>query len=153
MNINGINSNATGSGFTAVSSAYIAATPAATKTSTANSESTDSQDTQETVSISNAGRAALSADVGATLRDKALAKKNEVENASSEEPMTLIDQQIQKIKEQIKALQEMLAKLENDDSETADQQRKMIQEQIMQLSSQIATLTEKKMREAQKASA
>jgi len=44
----------------------------------------------------------------------------------------------------------MLAKLENDDSETADQQRKMIQEQIMQLSSQIATLTEKKMREAQK---
>lgn len=148
MNINGINNNATGSGFTTVSGAYIAATPAATQT--ANSESADSQDSQDTVSISNAGRAALSADVGATLRDKASAKKNEVDNASSEEPMTLIDQQIQKIKEQIKALQEMLAKLENDDSETADQQRKMIQEQIMQLSSQIATLTEKKMREAQK---
>lgn len=94
MNINGINSSATGSAFTAISSAYIAATPAATQT--ANSESADSQDSQDTVSISNAGRAALSADVGATLRDKASAKKNEVDNASSEEPMTLIDQQIQK---------------------------------------------------------
>lgn len=94
MNINGINSSATGSAFTAISSAYIAATPAATQT--ANSEPSDSQDSQDTVSISNAGRAALSADVGATLREKASAKKNEVENASSEEPMTLIDQQIQK---------------------------------------------------------
>lgn len=64
--------------------------------------------------------------------------------------MTLIDQQIQKIKEQIKALQKMLAKLKGDDSEVAEQQRKLIQEQIMQLSSQIATLTDKKMRDAQK---
>lgn len=151
MNINGINSNATGPGFTAVSSAYIAATPAAIKTPTANSESTDSQDTQETVSISNAGRAALSNDFGAPLREKALAKKNETEiTTTEEEPLTLIDEQIKKIKEQIKELQEMLAKLKGDDSEAADQQRKMLQEQIMLLSGQIATLLDKKMQDAKK---
>lgn len=151
MNINGINSSATGSAFTAVSSAYITATPAATQT--ANSESADSQDSQDTVSISNTGRAALSADVGAAFRDKASDKNNDVDDASSAQPMTLIDEQIKKIKEQIKALQEMLAKLENDDSEAAEQQRKMIQDQIMQLTSQVVSLNEQKMREAQKASA
>ncbi|MCU8009376.1 MULTISPECIES: FlxA-like family protein [unclassified Shewanella] len=149
MSINGINSATIGSTFTPVSSAYIAATPATTKTAT-NESTADAQDTQDTVSISSAGRAALSADVGAPLRDNAAAKKDGIENDASEEPMTLIDQQIQKIKEQIKALQKMLAKLKGDDSEVAEQQRKLIQEQIMQLSSQIATLTDKKMRDAQK---
>ncbi|MCS6152483.1 hypothetical protein G3465_06020 [Shewanella baltica] len=149
MNINGINSSATGSAFTAISSAYIAATPAATQT--ANSEFADSQDTQDTVSISNAGRAALSNDFGAPLREKALAKKNETEvTTTEEEPLTLIDEQIKKIKEQIKELQQMLAKLKGDDSEAADQQRKMLQEQIMLLSGQIATLLDKKMQDAKK---
>ncbi|WP_330147151.1 FlxA-like family protein [Shewanella oncorhynchi] len=150
MNINGINNNATGSGFTTVSGAYIAATPAATKTPTANSESAGSQDTQDTVSISNAGREALSNDFGAPLREKALAKKNEAEVTPKEEPKTLIDEQIDKIKEKIKELQEILSKLKGDDSEAADQQRKMLQEQIMLLSGQIATLLDKKMQDSKK---
>ncbi|MGI2066765.1 hypothetical protein [Shewanella sp. MF08487] len=146
MNINGINSTATGSAFTPVSNAYIATTP--TKTAANAALTTDSQDAQDTVSISNAGRAALSIDVGSTLRDKASAQKEQLDNITAEEPKSIIDAQIQKIKEQIKALQEMLAKLKGDNSDAADLQRKQIQEQIMQLSGQIATLLDKKIRDA-----
>ncbi|GIU06891.1 FlxA-like family protein [Shewanella morhuae] len=146
MNINGINSTTTGSAFTPVSNAYIAATPT---TKAANTEpTTDSPDAQDTVSISNAGRVALSIDVGSTLRDKASAQKEQLDTATSEEPKSIIDAQVQKIKEQIKALQEILAKLKGDDSDAADQQRKLIQEQIMQLSGQIATLMDQKIRDA-----
>lgn len=42
----------------------------------------------------------------------------------------------------------MLAKLKGDNSDAADLQRKQIQEQIMQLSGQIATLMDKKIRDA-----
>jgi len=48
-------------------------------------------------------------------------------------------------------LQEMLTKLEGDDSEATAQQRKLLQEQIMQLGNQIAVLMDQKMRDAQKA--
>lgn len=147
MNINGLNSAASGATFKPVSSAYIAISPTSSSTTTDGTEDTNNQDT---VSISNAGRAALATDVGATLRESKTEKKQQAEAAESGEATSPIDQQIERIKEQIKALQEMLTKLKGDNSEAAEQQRKVIQEQILQLNSQMAVLMDKKMRDAQK---
>jgi len=148
VNINGLNTTANSSAFKSVSSAYI------TSTGTASSDVENSSaetDTQETVNISNAGRQALATEVGASLRGQTAEKLQQTESTENEEPKSIIDEQIKRLKEQIKALQKMLTKLEGDDSEAADQQRKQLQEQIMQLSNQIAVLMDKKMRDAQKA--
>lgn len=147
MNINGLNNAASGTIFKPVSSAYIAISPTSSATTT---DSTEENGSQDTVSISNAGRTALATDFGSALRESNAEKKQQAEAAESEKATSPIDQQIERIKEQIKALQEMLAKLEGDNSEAAEQQRKLIQEQILQLSSQIAVLMDKKMRDAQK---
>lgn len=146
MNINGLNIAANSSAFKSVSNAFIAPTQTATSTATADPQS---DDTQASVSISDAGRAALATEVGAALRSSNAEKKQQAESADAEEPTSLIDEQIDRIKEQIKALQEMLTKLAGDNSKTAEQQRKLIQEQIMLLSNQIAVLMDKKMRDAQ----
>lgn len=145
MNINGLNTTASSGAFKSVSSAYITNTPS----SNSSTETIDSSP-QETVNISNAGRQALATEVGSALRGQAAEKLQQTETTDTEEPTSIIDEQIKRIKEQIKALQEMLTKLEGDDSEAAAQQRKLLQEQIMQLGNQIAVLMDKKMRDAQK---
>lgn len=147
MNINGLNNIANSGAFKSVSSAYITTTPAINDSANQPSESNP----QETVNISSKGRQALATEVGASLRDKAAEKRQQTESTENEEPKSIIDEQIERIKEEIKALQKMLTKLAGDNSEAAAQQRKVLQEQIMQLGNQIAVLMDNKMRDAQKA--
>lgn len=147
MNINGLNNIANSGAFKSVSSAYITTTPTINDSANQPAESNP----QETVNISSKGRQALATEVGASLREKAAEKRQQTESTENEEPKSIIDEQIERIKEEIKALQKMLTKLAGDNSEAAAQQRKVLQEQIMQLGNQIAVLMDNKMRDAQKA--
>lgn len=146
MNINGMPSNnnsALSNAFKSISNATT--TPASTSNTTESNVS--SANTVDTVSISREALAAVSADISATMRAKKDEKAQEAENVSTEEKSP-IDVQMDRIKEQIKALEAMLSKLGGDTSEAAEQQRKLIQEQILQLSSQLAELSDQKLRDA-----
>lgn len=144
MNINGMPS----SNNSPLSNAFKSITHATTTPASSETESNVSPaKAVDTVSISREALAAVSADISATLRAKNDEKAQEAEAVSIEEK-TPIDAQMDRIKEQIKALQEMLGKLSGDTSEAAEQQRKLIQEQILQLNNQLAVLTDQKLRDA-----
>lgn len=144
MNINGMPS----SNNSPLSNAFKSITHATTTPASNETESNVSPaKAVDTVSISREALAAVSADISATLRAKNDEKAQEAEAVSIEEK-TPIDAQMDRIKEQIKALQEMLGKLSGDTSEAAEQQRKLIQEQILQLNNQLAVLTDQKLRDA-----
>jgi len=147
VNINGLSNIVISGAFKSVSSAHITITPAINGSTNQAAESTS----QETVNISSKGKQVLATEVGASLRGQAAEKRQQTERAENEEPKSIIDEQIERIKEEIKALQKMLTKLAGDNSEAAAQQRKQLQEQIMQLGNQIAVLMDNKMRDAQKA--
>lgn len=83
MNINGLNNAASGTIFKPVSSAYIAISPTS---SAATTDSTEENSSQDTVSISNAGRTALATDFGSALRESNAEKNNKPKPLNQKKP-------------------------------------------------------------------
>ena len=150
MNIDNMNSSVTG--FAAIARVLETHKQANAATSADGSQTIDTANnsaaTKDTVNISQAGRDAFKYDSGNVLREQAKAKRLDSEKATDSSDKAPIDEQIERIQDQIEALNKQLAKLKGDDSEAAEQQRKLISSQIMALNSELATLVDKKVREA-----
>ncbi len=138
MNINGF-STSLKSETRSVSEGYI--TP---KLDRGSPDKTSAQvSTADTVSISLAGKTAQKLDVGSAmvqLRDRGAeaAEKSEAESSS------IIDKQIERIKERIEQLKQDLKDLQGDKSEVAQKKREMINAEILQLSGMLIKLYEEK---------
>ncbi|ACA88310.1 conserved hypothetical protein [Shewanella woodyi ATCC 51908] len=99
--------------------------------------------TADTASISQAGKTAEKLDVGSAMvqlkdRGAEAAEKSEAESSS------IIDKQIERIKERIEQLKQDLKGLQGDKSEVAQKKREMINAEILQLSGMLIKLYEEK---------
>lgn len=104
------------------------------------------QNTQDTVSISSTGHAALAASTGAALHNQGANAANgtiKADSTDKDEALSPLEKQIKNLKEKIKVLKEQLNELKGDNSEEAVKQRKQIQLQILTLNGMIITLSKK----------
>ncbi|MBW8182511.1 hypothetical protein [Shewanella nanhaiensis] len=138
MNINGF-STSLKSETRSVSEGYI--TP---KLDRGSPDKTSAQiSSADTVSISRAGKAAQKLDVGSAmvqLKDRGA----EATERSESESSSIIDKQIERIKERIEQLKQELKDLQGDKSEVAQKKREMINAEILQLSGMLIKLYEEK---------
>jgi vacuolar-type H+-ATPase subunit I/STV1 len=132
LNIDGLNIGNASSGTRSVSEAFIAP-KADTEPASSKTEAVDK------VSISEAGRAAHKLDVGRSMGEKQ-EKVAEAAEQSEVGPASIVDKQIERIKERIEELKLALKDLQGDKSEAADKKREMINAEILQLSGMLIEL-------------
>lgn len=119
------------------------APPAATSSGSQAAES-------DTVSISDEGKKKLSTELGIAMHKNVAS--SEVQESDKVDTRTDTEKKIDKLKEEIKELQEQRQALANDHSEAAEEKRKNIDAQIIMLNVQITVLLKAQKDEAEAAS-
>ncbi|PKG58425.1 MULTISPECIES: hypothetical protein [unclassified Shewanella] len=106
----------------------------------------------DTVSISDAAQKKLSTELGMAMNKNSATTKAQEQKSEELDTRTDIEKKIDKLKEEIKELQQERQALAGDKSAGADEKRKEIDNRMMMLSAQITTLLKAQKEEAEAAS-